>query len=322
MKVALIEGNAADVLKKIDESSVDMIVTSPPYFGLREMITNENLKKFEIGTEKNYNEYINTIIPILEDCMRVLKWNGNMFLNIGDKWVNGQKLFLPYRIAIELGKKYIVREDIIWVKKMNMFPGRTSVGSCTPHPVKNRFLFSHDVILHITKTMNNKSFLERIKTKLAPCTIRKLKNLKDSGKKTKYTNNTGGNIKKGLGTWNIQIKKGIQRANPCSCIMFATDNRPYKDKYWHNAKFPNSLPGLFIEGFTEEGDVVLDPFVGSGTTMERCCALKRNGIGVEINPKFVGKIRQTYSSILSRDVFLYIKNTKTITNFNEVLNMF
>jgi len=143
----------------------------------------------------------------VEECMRVLKKEGNMFLNIGDTWATAthkggydrlnqqenitidkghrteiraklnrsgenwlkekQKLFIPYRIAIELQDRgYIVREDLIWTKKLIKFPEKESIGSCMPFPVRDKFLPAHEVILHITKSKKVKSYIDNIKCKL------------------------------------------------------------------------------------------------------------------------------------------------------------
>ena len=307
-------GDALKVLRKFPSESVDCIITSPPYYGQRSYLPKDSeLKKFEIGLEEHPNIYIEKIIAIVEECMRILKKEGNMFLNIGDTWATAthqggydrlnqqmnitideghrteiraklnrsgenwlkekQKLFLPYRIAIELQDRgYIVREDIVWTKKVTKYPEKETIGSCMPFPVIDRFLHAHEVILHIVKSKKVKSYIDRIKCKLKESRIsqKKVKKLDELGKVVEGDN------------WNVVIESELEGANPTSCIMFKKEhhNTP------HFAKFPLSLPQLFIEGFTDKNDIVLDPFIGSGTTGIAAKMLNRNFIGIEINPEY------------------------------------
>ena len=338
----IICGDALKVLRKFPSDSVDCIITSPPYYGQRSYLPKDSeLKKFEIGLEEHPNIYIEKIVTIVEECMRILKKEGNMFLNIGDSWATAtrpggydrlnqqknitideghrteiraklnrsgenwlkekQKLFLPYRIAIELQDRgYIVREDIIWVKKLAKYPEKETIGACMPFPVIDKFVPAHEVILHIVKSKKVKSFIDRIRCKLKDSTLERAKYPVSSTYKIQDDRNPYFSQRKGMDSyfkkldelgkvvegdnWNVVIESKLEGANPTSCIMFKREHHTLAES--HFAKFPLSLPQLFIEGYTDKNDIVLDPFIGSGTTGMAAKMLNRNFIGIEINPEY------------------------------------
>jgi len=333
------QGDALKILKTFPDESVDCIITSPPYFSQRYYgkETNivwdgdENCKhkfKFmqdfktgyckkcgawygQLGLEPHPKLFIKHICDIVEECMRTLKNNGNMFLNIGDTWAsathkNGynkygenwlkekQKLFIPYRIAIELQDRgYIVREDIIWTKKVTKFPQKETIGFCMPSPIIDKFLLAHEVILHIIKNKKVKSYINRIKCKLKKSTFERAKYPVSATYKIQDESNPYLSQKNGMDAYfkkldvlGKKIGSELKLANPTSCIMFKKENQ-HKVKGSHFAKFPLSLPRLFIEGFTDKGDIILDPFIGSGTTAIVSLKLGRKFVGIELNPDYV-----------------------------------
>ena len=293
----------------------------------------------QLGLEPHPKLFIKHICDIVEECMRVLREEGNMFLNIGDTWATAtskggydrlnqqknivmdeghridiraklnksgenwlkekQKLFIPYRIAIELQNRgYIVREDIIWTKKITKFPEKETLGCCMPFPILDKFLPAHEVILHIMKRKKVKAFVDRIKCKLKNSTFKRVKypvssTFSGQDERNPYISQKGmGNYFKKLNgagkvingkNWNVTIESELKGANPTSCIMFKYGNQNKLDNILHFAKFPMSLPQLFIEGFTDIGDIVLDPFLGSGTTGIVALKSNRKFIGIEIS---------------------------------------
>jgi len=200
----ILQGDVLEELKKIPDESVDCIVTSPPYFGLR----NYSVDK-QIGLENHPQEYINKIVEVVCECMRILKSSGVMFLNIGDSygrhrdakstqlfsgteekisgltqrnagkdgWFrNKQKLLIPHRIAIAIQDKgFIIRDDIVWVKKLNIFPEKISVGSTMPFPVKDKLLPATEYIFQIVKSDKYFFDLEGVKTEIKNSTIERAK---------------------------------------------------------------------------------------------------------------------------------------------------
>ena len=88
----VITGDSLEVLKKIPCQSIDLVITSPPYFNQRDYGNGKN----EIGKEKTKQEYLNNILSIFEECVRVIKETGTIVFNIGDKYINGGLLLLPF----------------------------------------------------------------------------------------------------------------------------------------------------------------------------------------------------------------------------------
>ena len=128
----IIQGDVMDIMKKIPDNSIDCIITSPPYWNCRTYLPEQHPNKTkEIGTEKHPQQYIDRIVEISLECVRVLKKTGVFFINLGDVYYNKEmgkykdswikpkgRLLLPLRIAVELQDRgIIIRDIIVWVKK-------------------------------------------------------------------------------------------------------------------------------------------------------------------------------------------------------------
>ncbi|MHA2011206.1 MAG: DNA-methyltransferase [Candidatus Helarchaeota archaeon] len=199
-------------LRKLDDNSVDCIITSPPYWGLRRYTDKLDI---EIGNEEHPQEYINKIVKVCIECMRVLKPTGNFFLNLGDSYgthrnvkdaeINisnekklrslvarnaprkslrsnwfqeKQKLLIPHRIAIALQDLgFIVRDDNVWVKKLTIYSEekRGSIGSTLPFPVKDRLLSSTEYIFHIVKSKKYYFNLKNVKLPIKKSSVERAK---------------------------------------------------------------------------------------------------------------------------------------------------
>jgi DNA modification methylase len=199
----IICGDALEVLKKMPSDFVDCIITSPPYWSTRVYLPEDHPNKLkEIGLEDHPQEYINKIVEICLECVRVLKKSGVFFLNLGDvfytsshqggydrlnkefnkiynhrlnvrgkyksNWLQQKgRLLLPMRIAITLQEKGItIRDVIIWVKKITKYPEKTSIGTTMPFPVRDRLLPAFEYIFQIVKSHKYYFDLEPIKTEL------------------------------------------------------------------------------------------------------------------------------------------------------------
>lgn len=344
------QGNILDVLKTFEDDCIDCIITSPPYFELRSYSDN----KEEIGKEEHPQEYINKIVEITEECMRVLKPTGVMFLNLGDSYGSHrdsksssfnivskekidslivknrgksgwfqekQKLLIPHRIAIALQEKgLIIRDDITWLKKIVIYPDKESIGSCMPFPVLDKLLPATEYIFQIVKNKKYYFDLESVKTETKNSTIeRAMRPLSST-----YSRDINGNSyvhHKGMESYYNKIKdnyiddndnarrtrtkenlcvgkedytnwsvKGIDvsLANPTNALMFKRMNQNSKKaKQEHFASFPISLSDFFVKVGCPINGVVLDPFMGSGTTGLSALRNNRNFIGIELNPKFI-----------------------------------
>jgi site-specific DNA-methyltransferase (adenine-specific) len=134
----ILNGEALEVLKKLPDSIIQTVVTSPPYYGQRDYSTQN-----QIGIEKTPNDYINRLLEIFDQIKRVLKEDGTLWLNIGDKYIDGSLAGLPWQLAIALKERdWILRSDIIWYKPNAM-----------PSSVQNRPTTDHEYIFLFAKNL-------------------------------------------------------------------------------------------------------------------------------------------------------------------------
>jgi len=243
-------------LKKLPDNSIDCIVTSPPYWNLRDY----NVKE-QIGLEKNPEDFINKIVEIMKECKRVIKPTGTIWLNLGDsyfkklgntnKWLQAkQRLLIPFRVAIkcqdELG--LILRNDISWIKQVWNYKTKESFGSSMPVGVNDRLNTTSESIFFFVKTKNYYFNLDSVRIP--------------------YRDKGGANPK---------------GKNPGDCIMFPLE--PSREE--HIAMFPKTLPEFCIKSGCPKNGIVLDPFMGSGTTAIVAKRLGRKFIGFEINKDYL-----------------------------------
>lgn len=138
-KYNLILGDCLSVLKNIDSETVDCIITSPPYWGMRVYDNEED--EHEIGNEKLFEQYVKKLTDIFEEGKRVLKKDGSLWLNLGDKYLNKALLGMPWRVAISLmDNGWIMRNDVIW----NQLKGTQSA--------KDRLRDSYEHFFHFVKS--------------------------------------------------------------------------------------------------------------------------------------------------------------------------
>ncbi|MCL5780076.1 MAG: site-specific DNA-methyltransferase [Firmicutes bacterium] len=262
----IIHGNALEVLKLIPDNTIQCVVTSPPYWGLRDYgIPNQ------IGAENNLADYINNLVSIFREVRRVLKKDGTLWLNIGDSYTSGNRKYrapdkktdtktnvramnyrpdtpeglkpkdligVPWKVAFALqADGWFLRSDIVWNKP-----------NCMPESVKDRPTKSHEYIFLLSKSKHYYYDYQSIKE---PSETGELRN-----KRTVWNVNTQG----------------------------------FKDA--HFATFPPELIVPCIKAGSKINDFVLDPFFGSGTVGVVCNELNRRFIGIEINPDYVDMASQ------------------------------
>lgn len=274
----IFEGDSKEMLKSIEDNSIDLIVTSPPYAD-RRMNTYGGMKP---------EKYVEWFLEISKELLRVLKPTGTFILNIKEKAENGERHIYVLELILALRKQgWFWTEEFIWHKK-NSYPGKWP----------NRFRDSWERCLQFNKTRKFKMYQETVMVPVGDWANTRLKNLSETDK-------TRDNAKNGSG-FGKNVSNWIDRemVYPTNVLHFATvcNNKN------HSAAFPEELPEWFIKLFTKEFDTVLDPFMGSGTTLKVAKRMKRNSIGIDIVPEYVEMVKTEI--ILEKELVLFEPKNK------------
>ena len=274
IKAKLILGDCNKELKKLDENSIDLIFTSPPYADQR--------KNTYGGIHPD--KYVEWFLPISKELLRVLKPSGTFILNIKERVLNGERHTYVMELITSMRKQgWLWTEEFIWCKK-NCYPGKWP----------NRFRDSWERLLQFNKNRKFKMFQEAVMVPMGDWSKTRLRHLSDTDK-IRDESRVGSGFGKNVSNW-----LGRDKVYPTNVIHMATECSN-KD---HSAVFPESLPEWFIKLFTEEKDWVLDPFMGSGTTIKVAQGLRRNSIGIEIQAHFYNI---AYSEIKPEQIYLLDK---------------
>ena len=297
-------GDCRETLKTID-TKAQMCVTSPPYYGLR----NYGGEDKQIGMEQTPEEYIEQLVDVFRSVRDVLHDDGTLWLNIGDTYYNyrsdgnypkqtvsrtkqdlpdfspvrGNKLHnlkskdligIPWMLAFALrADGWWLRQDIIWNKPNPM-----------PESVKDRCTKSHEYIFLLSKSKqyfyDNEAIKEPVK--------------QDWGTRDR-TNGKYHNPGSGLAP-HSGLSKSYDRKNKRS--VWTVTNKPYKGA--HFACFPPALIEPCILAGSEENDIVLDPFMGSGTTAMVAKKHNRNYLGCELHEDYASLQSDRIDSIPSQ----------------------
>lgn len=251
--ITLFAGDCLDALTNVPSGSVDLIVTSPPYADAR--------KRTYGGIRPD--DYVEWFIPRAREFYRVLAPTGSFVLNIKEKCVDGERhtyvLELIQALRSECGFRWV--EEYVWHKTTS-----------APGYWRNRFRDAWERCLHFTKERNFKMNQDAVRVPIGEWTEARLKKL-GSGDLTRHNSATGSGVGRKIAYWTD--KDTVLPNN----VLYGS---PVAHNTGHSAAYPEWLPEWFIKLFTDEGDVVLDPFVGSGTTLRVAQRLGRQSIGVEI----------------------------------------
>jgi site-specific DNA-methyltransferase (adenine-specific) len=330
-------GDAAEVLGKLPNSCVNAIITSPPYFQQRDYDF-EDLRG--VGAERTVEEYLSSLMPVFRECARVVREDGSIFFNVGDKYEDGSLLLVPWlfakRAAQETELKLI--NMITWVKP-----------NPQPRQFKRRLVSATEPIFHFVKSDGYKYYPDRF-----------LEGEKLTRPKRDYSN---GHIGQGYFNliersdlsvqekerakselteaidevhrgkiWSFRMKiRGIHSAayggyeggrklhiETKGFTILRMFDRPMKrdviespiiqDKFQHHpAMFPSTLVRECLALTTEPDDLVLDPFLGSGTTASTAKEMGRHYLGVELNPEYCDTARRRIAAVRSQPtLFQYV----------------
>ena len=378
LKAEVIVGNALETLKLIPDASVQTVVTSPPYWGLRDYGTKEwsggsadclhikdisKTKKFgneefnknrpsreetklpgfyfsgvcdlcgaieqdlQLGLEKNPTDFIENLCKIFDEIWRVLKDDGTVWVNLGDSYAGSGKgpagnilkgsdagearhlekkhsaivpdglkpkdlVGIPWRFAFAMQDRgWYLRQDIIWHKPNPM-----------PESVTDRCTKSHEYIFLLTKSAkyyyDNKAILEPV----SEVSLKRAEYGWDSDRPSTKNASMGGT--------GIHVEQmGTRFVNPegrNKRSVWTITTKPYKEA--HFATYPPDLIEPCILAGSKEGDIVLDPFSGSGTTGEVALKHNRNYIGLELNPEYAALSERRLNDAIG--MFAEVKVTK------------
>lgn len=252
----LILGDCREVLKTFADNSVDLIITSPPYADSRAQTYGG------IHPDK----YVEWFLPVTVELLRVLKPDGTFILNIKEKTVNGQRHTYVIELILEMKRQgWLWTEEFVWHKK-NCYPGKWP----------NRFRDAWERLLQFNKTKKFNMYQCAVMLPMGNWAEKRLKNLSETDK-TRDPSKVGSGFGKKVANWLDRDK-----VYPTNVLYMATETRNKN----HSAVFPESLPEWFIKLFTKEGDVVLDPFMGSGTAVRVAQCMARQAVGIEVMPEY------------------------------------
>lgn len=294
----IIQGDSLEVLKTLPDNSINSCITSPPYYGLRDYGV-----AGQLGLERTYKEYINKLCDIFDEVKRVLTKDGTIWVNIGDSYstahTTGQTdqnagwsspgnkrnprqakhgranggdvkekslLQIPARFAIEMSNRgWILRNEIIWHKE-----------TCMPSSATDRFTVDFEKIFFFVKNPTY-YFEQQLEPYTEPMN-------RWGGDKLKAT----GESMWDKGTGQNSYRDRDMRPNPEGrnkrCV-WTINPKPFKEA--HFATFPTELIKTPVKAGCPKGGIILDPFMGSGTTALVAKLLNRKYVGIELNSSYI-----------------------------------
>ena len=280
------QGDCIDILRTLPDQSINCCVTSPPYFGLRDYGMAE-----QIGLEETPELFIARLVEVFHEVKRVLKDDGTLWVNMGDSYANKNLIGIPWMLAFALRSDgWYLRQDIIWSKPNPM-----------PESVTDRCTKAHEYIFMLSKSSKYYYNHEAIKTPAKESTISQLsqdiENQKGSDRVPGKTNGTmkavGGDKQRGHSRrhagfndrWDNMTTKEQMSMGANKRSVWHVPTKSFTEA--HFATFPENLIVDCIKAGCPVGGVVLDPFMGAGTTALVSKRHFRNFIGCELNPEYI-----------------------------------
>ena len=255
----ILHGDCLEKLKTLADSSVDCVVTSPPYWGLRDYGV-----PGQLGLEATPEEYVARMVEVFREVRRVLKPEGTLWLNLGDSYGKVKQLVgIPWRVAFALqADGWYLRQDIIWHKPNPM-----------PESVRDRCTKAHEYIFLLSKSPKYFFDVDAIRE---PC-------VSDHPAGNKVRMGSRGRI--GREGWALDDSRSIPADGRNKRSVWTVTPKPFKGA--HFATFPPDLVEPCILAGCPAGGVVLDPFFGAGTTGIVAQRHERKWIGIELNAEYV-----------------------------------
>lgn len=263
IEARLEQGDCLDVLQSYPDNLFDLIVTSPPYADSRAK-TYGGIKP---------EKYVDWFLPRSAQFLRVLKPTGTFVLNIKEKVTDGERNTYVIELILALREQgWLWTEEFVWHKK-----------NCHPGKWPNRFRDAWERCLQFNKARQFNMYQEEVMVPMGDWAKTRLKNL---GKNDviRFDSQVNSGFGKNISNW-----VGRDKAYPSNVLHLATETGNKN----HSAAFPKALPEWFIKLFTREGDWVLDPFVGSGTTSQVAFEMNRNSVGIDLKTEYIEMARSS-----------------------------
>ncbi|HOV99617.1 MAG TPA: site-specific DNA-methyltransferase [Bacteroidota bacterium] len=278
-------GDCQEVLKKYPDNSIDLIFTSPPYAD-RRIHTYGGIEP---------EKYVEWFLPKSAEFLRVLKPTGTFILNIKEKAENGERHTYVLELILALRQQgWFWTEEFIWHKK-NCYPGKWP----------NRFRDAWERLLQFNKTKHFKMYQEAVMLPVGDWSKNRLKQLSQTDKIRDNAKN-GSGFGKNVSNW-----LNREMVYPTNVLNLPTECSNKN----HSAVFPEALPEWFIKLFTQSNDLVLDPFMGSGTTLKVAYKMNRKSIGIDIQPEYYKMVMEHFEKQKEEDLFARGKDYGQVESF-------
>jgi len=279
-------GDVRELSRGLPAGSAHCIVTSPPYYGHRAYSAAGDPR--ELGREKTPQDYVDALVGCLGEAGRLLRDDGTLWLNLGDTYRQGRLLGIPWRVALALQDAgWHLRADIIWHKPNAM-----------PSSVRTRPTTDHEYLFLLSKLASYHYDADAIREPHVTFTERsRMRGGRGHFGKRAGTPERG----KNQGNGNLHDARWDEYFHPAGRNRRTVWSVPLgKFREAHFAVFPEALIEPCVKAGCPPGGVVLDPFMGSGTTAVVCRRLGRHFLGFELIPEYVELARRRLAGSATR----------------------
>lgn len=331
-------GDSLKILREIPDESIDCVITSPPYWQQRIYEDYDGEMTEIIGSEKKPEEYVENLMKIIREVQRILKKEGTFWLNIGDKFNDKCLMGMPWRVALKMQDEgWILRSDIIWDQMKGTQSCTDRFRDIYEHVFQfvksKKYYFEADPIRIIPKKdayekdgtitsatgVSGKKYFKQIETSEV-LTEEERKNALDALNETLEEMRRGEvvdfrmTIRGEQRTYHSENKKISGRAKelndkgffimkmrkkgflPSDIWRIVPEDTWRKDT--HCAVFPEELLKMPILSTCPEGGIVLDPFSGTGSTVDAAVKLGRRGIGIDLSNQYTEIARRRLAELI------------------------
>ena len=258
---SVLVGDCVTRMREIPDSAIRCCVTSPPYYGLRDYGADG-----QIGVEKTPEEYVARLVDVFREVRRVLAPDGTLWLNLGDSYKDKNLIGIPWRVAFALqADGWVLRQEIIWHKPNPM-----------PKPLKDRCTDSHEHLFLFAKSKSYYYDAEAIREEAEDRPLSSWAERRKTEPSRRGDPGVSGHV---TTTHTLASRPGRNKRD-----VWTIAPKPFKGA--HFAVFPPALVEPCVLAGSARGDIILDPFTGSGTTGMVALQHGRCFIGTELNPDY------------------------------------